>query len=197
MDDKGVRNRREDHKMNISPKRLALMFFAAVLVHATVFGQAVSPSNDLPNLYKVNAKLYRGGQPTEAGMKQLMAMGVKTVIDLRSDNGRAKQEQKWALDGGLAFVNIPLSNLFRPKKEQIDAAIRQMDIVGYQPVFIHCQRGSHRTGMVKAVYISHDGWSGNQANAEAKKFDFGWWQFWMKDYINDYYRDYRKAHPGK
>ena len=40
----------------------------------------------LPNLHQVTVGIYRGAQPTAAGMHQLKAMGVKTVVNLRSFN---------------------------------------------------------------------------------------------------------------
>ncbi len=159
----------------------------------STFGQTNDQSKDLPNLYKINATLYRGGQPTEAGFRQLKAMGVKTVIDLRNDDRRAKNEGDSAKAAGLSFINIALSNFFGPKDEKIDAIIKQIMLADNQPVFIHCKRGSDRTGMVVAIYrMSHDGWTGKQANAEAKEFGFGWWQFWMKHYVDDYYRHHKR-----
>ena len=160
--------------------------------------QTAAPSKDLPNLYKVDANLYRGGQPTEVGIKQLKAMGIKTVIDLRGDDDRAVREEGWAKTAGLRFINIPLSNLFGPKNTKIDAILNQLERSEDQPVFIHCKRGADRTGTVIAVYrILHDHWTGEKANAEAKKFGFGWWQFFMKDYIDDYYRDHPNDRSAK
>ena len=65
---------------------LLTFFVFTVAAHA----QVVAASKDLPNLYKVNTGLYRGGQPTEAGIKQIKALGIKTVIDLRDDDGPAE-----------------------------------------------------------------------------------------------------------
>ncbi len=157
--------------------------------------QPASPSKDLPNLYKVNANLYRGGQPTEAGIRTLAKMGVKTIIDLRGEDARAKREENWAKAAGMRFINVHESNWRKPTDESVDGILKQIDLTENQPVFVHCKHGSDRTGTVIAVYrITHDGWSAKQANDEAKKFGFGWWQFWMRDYINDYYRDRGKTH---
>src|SRR5258706_9038328 len=38
----------------------------------------------LTNFYQVSTNLYRGAQPTAEGMRQLKAMGIKTVINLRA-----------------------------------------------------------------------------------------------------------------
>jgi tyrosine-protein phosphatase SIW14 len=128
-------------------------------------------------------------------MFELKRMGVKTVINLRGSDDHSKKEKAWAEAAGLRFINVPESNWFRPDQKNIDAIIKQIDVPENQPVFIHCKRGSDRTGTVVAVYrITHNGWTGKQANDEAKKFGFGFWQVWMKDYINDYYRDYVKSH---
>jgi protein tyrosine/serine phosphatase len=58
-----------------------------------------------------------------------------------------------------------------------------------QPVFVHCRRGSDRTGTIIAIYrIEHDGWTSEKATSEAKRYGLGLWQLGMKDYISDYYR---------
>src|SRR6516165_10869326 len=38
----------------------------------------------VPNCYQVTTSLFRGAQPTSEGMKQLRALGVKTVVNLRA-----------------------------------------------------------------------------------------------------------------
>jgi hypothetical protein len=37
--------------------------------------------------------------------------------------------------------------------------------------------------------MKNDGWLPKQALDEAKTYGMGWWQIWMKDFVNDYYRD--------
>lgn len=182
--------------MNILIKTAFACFFTTICLTAA-YSQPVSASKDLPNLYKVNAGIYRGGQPTEAGIKQLKAAGLRTIIDLRDDDDRAKKEESWAKSFGLKFINLPLSNLLGPKDANIDRILEQMTHSENQPVFIHCKRGSDRTGTAIAIYrISRESWTGEAASAEAKKFGFGWWQIWMKDYIDDYYRDFIKSRPA-
>ena len=160
---------------------------------AFAFGQNETMAKDLPNFYIVNSNLYRGGQPTEAGVRKLAQMGVKTIIDLRGADERAETEANWAQSAGVKFVNIPLNNWFGPKDAQIEKALSVINAPENQPVFVHCKRGADRTGTVIAVYrIANEGWTAKQADSEAEKFGFGWWQFWMKDYIGDYYRDFQK-----
>lgn len=171
-------------------------FYSMLLICALAgFAQAqkASENKDLPNFYAVNAKLFRGAQPTEAGVKQLAVMGVKTIVDLRGADDKARTEETWARNAGLKFVNVPLNNWLEPEDAQIEQALAAIDDPKNQPVYVHCRRGADRTGTVVAVYrITHDDWTAKQANDEAKQFGFGWWQVWMKDYINDYYRDFKK-----
>lgn len=151
--------------------------------------KAVSKKEDLPNFFKVNDNLYRGGQPTEDGIKQLAKMGIKTVINFRDPDGKVRREKQLAEENGMKFFNPHLSNWFKPKDKDIEEILKLLQNPENQPVFIHCKRGADRTGTVIAVYrMKFDGWDDKQANDEAKHFGIGWWQFWMKDYINDYYK---------
>ena len=173
------------------------LLLLALVVGQTSRGQTKTVDKDLPNFAQVNGNLYRGAQPTEAGIKKLAAMGVKTVIDLRGADERAKKEEAWAQNAGIKFINIPLDNWNRPKDSRIAEIEKLLDATENQPVFVHCRRGADRTGTVIAVYrITHDGWDARRANEEAESFGFGWWQFQMKDYINDYYRVYKASHKN-
>ncbi len=173
---------------------ILLIFALANFTHA----QKAVEKKDLPNFSKVNEKLYRGGQPTKAGVEQLDAMKVKTIINLRGDDENSKAEEKWAQDADIKFISVNLSNWFEPKTEDIERIIEEIDKPENQPVFVHCRRGADRTGTVIAVYrIRHDGWTSKRAIDEAKDFDFGWWQIPMKDFIKDYYRDFKHGNFSK
>ena len=173
----------------------SLKYFPIIIIIAFASfanAQTQTSNKDLPNFYSVNSNLYRGAQPTEQGVKDLAKMGVKTIINLRGDEDRAKNEEIWAKNNGIKFINVNLSNWFKPQTYDIESIIKDINISENQPVFVHCQRGADRTGTVIAIYrITHDNWTAKQAIDEAKKFNLGWWQFWMKDYINDYYKDFQ------
>ncbi len=173
--------------------RISALMLIASLFAVLVPAQKQSDKADLPNFSQVNAKLYRGGQPSEAGIKRLAQMGVKTIINLRGADEKAKTEARWAQNAGLNFINIPLKNWFGPDDAKIAQIEKLINTPENQPVFVHCKRGADRTGTVIAVYrIAIDDWTAERANSEAKRFGFGWWQFWMKDFINDYDRDLQK-----
>lgn len=177
-------------KTNIRVFSLLVFLALANVAH----GQKTVDTKDLPNFYQVNANLYRGAQPTREGIRKLAQMGVKTIIDLRDDDDRAKTEESWARDAGIKFIDVDLSNWNKPSKADIELILKNIETAENQPVFVHCKRGADRTGTVIAAYrISHDGWTDKEAEKEAKKFGFGWWQFPMKDFIGDYYKDFKKS----
>jgi len=174
---------------HLKSNRVALLIFAIVVCAPTVLPQNDAQQKDLPNFHQVSEKLYRGGQPTDAGLKRLVQQGVKTIVNLRDDDDHARVEGTTAVAAGLRYFNLPLSNFHKPSDEQIAQVLSLINAPENQPLFVHCKRGSDRTGTIIAVYrMEHDGWTADQAKQEAEHFGLGFWQVRMKDYISDYYR---------
>jgi tyrosine-protein phosphatase SIW14 len=144
---------------------------------------------DLPNFHRVNNALYRGGQPSDEGLRRLSQLGIKTVLDLREDDERSRSEELKAQAAGLRYFNLPMGNISKPSDKRVDAAMAVISSAENQPVFVHCRRGSDRTGTIIAIYrIEYDGWTSQAAKEEAKRFGLGFWQIRMSDYIGDYFR---------
>lgn len=169
----------------------SFLFFVLISVFGlAAYGQTAVDSKFLPNFQKVNDKLYRGAEPKKEGISDLKKLGIKTVIDMGNGVEDSKDERGWVEGAGMKYVNIHLRNWMKSKPEDIDAILKEVESAGNQPVFLHCKRGSDRTGTVVAIYrMKNDGWLPKQALDEAKTFGMGWWQIWMKDFVNDYYSD--------
>ena len=176
--------------------RLRLISVAVVLFVATAHVPSrASKGEVLPNFHKVNEQLYRGAQPLANGMQQLAALSIATVINLRGEDERTRDEEAEAKAAGLRYFSVPLPGFGRPSDEQVNRVLAIINESQNWPVFVHCHHGEDRTGTIIAVYrISHDGWSAKQARKEAKHYGMSRFQFKMKDYINDYARDYK---PGE
>ncbi len=58
----------------------------------------------VPNLHKVSDTLYRSAQPSAEGMKNLKAVGIQTVINLRSFHS----DRDEIGDTGLAYEHITM-----------------------------------------------------------------------------------------
>ena len=148
-----------------------------------------SKNTDLPNFYQVNSRLYRGGQPRRNGLQDLKKLGIKTVINLRDDDDSAKTEESEAEALGLNYFNVPLNQFKQPSDQTVESLLKLINSAENQPVFVHCKRGSDRTGTIVALYrIDNDGWTNEEAKDEAKQFGMGFWQIEMRKYIDNYYR---------
>lgn len=176
---------------------------AALLSFLAVAGLAQEAPRyaELPNFHKVSDRLYRGGQPKAGGVKKLAEIGIKTIINLRGTDEITRAEEAEAKAAGLSYFNISMPGLSRPTDEQVARVMAIIDTEENKPVFIHCKRGSDRTGTIVALYrISHDDWTADKAMSEAKRHGMSWMEFGMKDYVSDYYRDRsaaRKNSPEK
>ena len=123
----------------------------------------------LSNFYKVTDGLYRGAQPTAEGFKQLEAMGIKTVVNLRS----LHSDKDLAAGAKLTLKEIP-SMAIHPEDEDMVAFLKIVTDPTRQPVFVHCQHGSDRTGTACAVFrLTVQGWTKEQALAEMEYGGYG------------------------
>ena len=144
---------------------------------------------NIKNFGKINDNIYRGGQPRDENYRELVAFGIKTIVDLRKDHEPdAKSEAEKA---GLRYINLAMAPKSYPSA---DAANRFVEIVNNEanwPVYVHCAGGRHRTGAMFAVYrMKVDAWDIGQAYQEMKDYDFytSWGHGCYKDYVYDYHR---------
>lgn len=117
--------------------------------------------------------IWRGGQPDEEALELLKASGVRTVINLRDQEGKVEDEEREARSLGLGFVNIPLS----PHRSIPPAAVRKFLAIvtdpRMQPVFVHCKAGKDRTGAMFAIFrMAHQGWTVSRAYQEMHSIGF-------------------------
>jgi tyrosine-protein phosphatase SIW14 len=144
----------------------------------------------IDNFGKVNDHIYRGGQPKGDNYRELAAIGVKTVVDLRADNDR--DARRLAEAAGLRYINLPLEPKGYPGP---DAATRFLEITNNPDngvVYVHCAGGRHRTGSMVAAYrMTVDGWNFDQAYKEMLDYDFytSRGHGCYLDYVRDYARN--------
>lgn len=131
--------------------------------------------DNLENLYRVTPELYRCAQPTTEGMAELKKMGIQTVINLRH-NHTDDDEIKGT---GLESVAIPI-NTWHMKDEYVVKFLKTATDPSKQPVLVHCQHGSDRTGTMCAMYrICVQGWSREDAIKEMKEGGYGYHAMWF------------------
>jgi protein tyrosine phosphatase (PTP) superfamily phosphohydrolase (DUF442 family) len=163
----------------ISPR--ILLFALALPVFAS------SSANGIKNFYQVNQNVYRGAQPDDSGFRYLAKIGVKTIIDLRETDSRARAEEAVVRAAGMKYVNVPMTGMTPPTSSEITTIFRILEDEKAGPVFVHCKRGADRTGAVMAAYrINHDRWDNARALKEAMERGMSMFQFPRQSYIRNF-----------
>jgi protein tyrosine/serine phosphatase len=158
-----------------------------LLFSATASAQDATGYTELPRFQQVSEKLFRGAQPRDGGISRLRELGIKTIINLRGASKRTRAQEAEARALGLNYFNVALPNWGRPQDERVERILELIDAPENGRVLVHCREGVDRTGMIVAVYrMRHDGWSSNDALAEADRAGMKRIQFWMRDYAEDY-----------
>jgi protein tyrosine phosphatase (PTP) superfamily phosphohydrolase (DUF442 family) len=157
---------------------IAALFAGAACGFAGETNTVVRPANwaqkievaGVKNCHQVTTNLYRGAQPTTEGMTQLKALGIRTVINLRAFHS----DKDEVAGTGLKSVRFE-TKPWHAEEEDVVGFLKVVTDTNNVPVFVHCQRGADRTGLMCAMYrIVVCGWTKSEAIDEMKNggFDF-------------------------
>ena len=157
--------------------RLAFVSVFALIAAgpALAADQPAAAESPVARLHKVDDRLYRGGQPDEAGFRHLRDLGIKTIVNLRLEADAERTNERQIVESlGMRYVNVPIrdGNFFtwfrRIPEDSIKAFFKTLDTEA-APVFVHCRRGTDRTGAFVAFYrIARNGWDIARALKEAE-----------------------------
>ena len=154
-------------------------------------GGKASSSIRIDNFGRVDATYYRGAQPEGRDYADLAALGVKSVINLTSDD--AKANEKTMVEGsGMKYFQIPMTTHQPPTAAQLTEFLRIVNDPGSQPVYVHCVGGRHRTGVMTAIHrMNDDRWTADRALAEMKQYKFGadFLHQEFKEFVDRYHAD--------
>src|SRR6185369_4316014 len=95
----------------------------------------------IKNFGKMDDRFYRGGQPRAADFRDLVGLGINTVIDLRNDP--RSNEQVIVETLGMRYVNLPMSDTKYPRLAQIELFLRVVNDPMTGRFFVHCSGGRH------------------------------------------------------
>lgn len=157
----------------------ASVIAAALIAFSTAIGAAEQigvnghvSDIQIDNFGRINANYFRGAQPGGRDYADLAALGVKTVIDLTADGD--VQEPDIVKGVGMKFFRIPMTTRVVPSAAQVAQFLKLVNDPANQPVYVHCQGGRHRTGVMTAVYrMTKEGWAADRAFSEMKSYRFG------------------------
>ena len=170
---------------------VSLFTFAIIATANAADGQSDKFANiKIKNFGQMDERFYRGAQPGEGDYKDLAALGIKTIIDLRNDP--TSYEKRDAESAGMRYVNIPMSDTETPDPSKIQEFLKLVNDPATGAFYVHCIGGRHRTGMMGAIYrMTHDGWDYDRAYKEMKQYDF-YTRFGhgpLKTYVKGYYQN--------
>lgn len=187
--------------MRTSRSYLSVLLATIALVlasSATALTQEKEKSKvSIKNFGQMDERFFRGGQPKEDEFKELAALGIKTVIDLREDPEDYEKGNVEAL--GMRYVNIPMIAKKYPESTQVEQFLKLVDNPDTGKFFVHCAGGRHRTGVMGAVYrFNHYKWDYEQVYAEMKKYDFytRWGHGDFKKFVRDYAENIEKENAA-
>ncbi len=148
---------------------------------------AATAAAAIPRFSQVGDGVYRGGRPNADDAPQLRAVGVVAILDLEggffgAETDAAREERRWAEAAGFKFYLVPMHPLRAPTPARIDETLAIMTDAANRPVFVHCTRGTDRTGVVVAAYrVAAEGWTPEEAYEEMLRLGFHrhllfWWK---------------------
>ncbi len=164
--------------MSAISKMKPTLIFSTFALLAALAVPACAESGDLPNFHLAAPGIWRGAAPTEVGLRQLKAMGIKTVIDLRIAPKTVEKEGIYARSLGFKWINLPMGS-DPPTPKEVSTLLATLKQAPASPVFVHCQHGADRTGCMIGIYrVTQQGWSYPRAFAEMRQDGFN--LHWVK-----------------
>jgi len=176
--------------------RLAFaLFLLLVLPPRNAAAEEAVADVPIARFHQVDEQLYRGAQPTELGLTRLQALGVRTILNIRDEGDAEVEKERRIVESlGMHFVHIPIKdgNIFNwSRRIPTDTVTRFFEVLASVPgpVFIHCKRGTDRTGALVAIYrIAHNGWDAARALAEANERGMRPWYRGLRKQIQTFDR---------
>ena len=141
----------------------------------------------LPNFHEVSDDLYRGAQPEPDGLRQLSTLGIRTIVNLRHLHSDRDEIAVANLTGRIGYERIAMT-AWDPDDEKVARFLRIVTDPSRTPVFVHCQHGADRTGMMVAMYrVVVQGWSKADAIDEMRRGGFGFHPIWrgLPEYVRE------------
>jgi protein tyrosine/serine phosphatase len=152
---------------------VATVGLLSMLVAPAYAQQSTTSHIAIDNFGRVNANYFRGAQPAGRDYADLAALGVHAVVDLTGSDAQPDEAAMTAA-AGMHYFHIPMTTHTAPTPSQIAQFLAIVNDPANEPVYVHCVGGSHRTGVMTAVYrMTHDQWAAARAFAEMRTFKFG------------------------
>lgn len=116
---------------------------------------------------KISQNLYVGTVPDRARMEELKALGVKSIIVVRTNS--MPKRSRWAKELGMNYYHIPTGVFKIPKDAEIDQFAKIMRDPKNTPAYVCCVLGDDRSAVYLGMYrVVFQGWTAERAYQEIK-----------------------------
>jgi tyrosine-protein phosphatase SIW14 len=140
----------------------------------------------IPNFHAVEADVFRGGTPGAEGIAELKALGVKTILNLDDRYDVNEEERALAQAAGIREIANPMSGFWWPENARVNRALRALSDPRLRPIYVHCQHGQDRTGLVVGLFrVEREHWAPARAYAEMLGYGFHRILFLMNHYFEE------------
>lgn len=131
-----------------------------LILGSTLWFQWTSPAaaaeaDGIDNLHVVDERVLRGAAPSPEALRDLAALGVTTIIDLRAEADLVDRTELLA-DLGLERFHLPIRDGQLPTAAQARELLAIVDDAEGK-VLLHCGAGVGRTGALTAFYLNATG----------------------------------------
>lgn len=122
-----------------------------------------------PYKARVSSSLWRGSRlEKESDYINLKQKGFNLIINLCAERDL---DSKMAVKTGILALRLSIMDNTTPTLNQVSIFLRLVTDTRNCPVFVHCEAGKGRTGIMVACYrISVEGWDTERAIIEARSY---------------------------
>lgn len=127
--------------------------------------------------------LYRSGQLELDQLEvALRRYGIKTLVNFQHPGKPVDAEGEVAAKLGVTYWNLPMPGDGSGREDQFRRVVEACSNPETRPVWVHCARGTCRTGAAVALYrFERDGWTVEDVADEMRRQAYRWG--WLPGYV--------------
>lgn len=133
-----------------------------------VSAMSMSASAAIPEKFlEVSPGIFRSAQPGKEDLKDLKALGIKTILNLNNDKETMAIEKKAARLAGIDLIEHPMSGFWSPDDAQVEESLAVLQDESKYPILVHCKHGEDRTGLIIGLHrVFAEKWTPEDAYQE-------------------------------
>lgn len=171
---------------------LSLALAIGALVGVPVSARQVTRKDiaGISTFAQVETTIACGGSTKPEAIREIKAMGFKSVINLRlaSEEGALVEEEGAVVRAaGMHYVHLPF-NMQTPDPKLIDNFIAAVSAPASTPAYVHCAAGGRAAALWMIKRVKADGWTEARALVEANALG-------LNDRLRPFALNYLKSHP--